>query len=276
MAGKIWFITGISRGLGFALANAALANGDHVVGTTRDGKPSEGLATERLSVLALDMKDLDRAGGVVREAQALHGRLDVIVNNAGYGLLGSVESADAAAVQHVFEVNLFGPLAIIRAALPLLRAQGSGHIVNISSIAALAPAAGSGIYAATKAAISALSVSLAQEVAPLGIWVTAVAPGSFRTDFLSEQSMRRTAQTIEDYAATSGRTVDGLLDKHGRQAGDPRLAAQAILAAVDADEPPLDLLLGTDALERSRRRLDRFESDVRQWEDLSASTDFTA
>jgi len=276
MAGKIWFITGISRGVGLALAKAALARGDHVVGTTRDGKAPEGLATERLGVLALDVTDLDRAGEAVREAHALHGRLDVIVNNAGYGLLGSVESADAAAVQHVFEANLFGPLAIIRAALPLLRAQASGHIVNISSIAALAPAAGSGIYAATKAAISALSVSLAQEVAPLGIWVTAVAPGSFRTDFLSEQSMRRTAQTIEDYAATSGRTVDGLLDKHGRQAGDPRLAARAILAAVDADEPPLDLLLGTDALERSRRRLDRFESDVRQWEDLSTSTDFTA
>ena len=275
MADKIWFITGISRGLGFALAEAALASGDQVIGTTRDGKVPEGLAAERLCVLALDIQDFDRAGDVVREAHALHGRLDVVVNNAGYGLLGSVESADAAAVQHVFEVNLFGPLAIIRAALPLLRAQASGHVVNISSIAAHAPAAGSGIYAATKAAISALSVSLAQEVAPLGIWVTAVAPGSFRTDFLSEQSMRRTAQTIEDYAATSGRTVDGLLDKHGRQAGNPRLAAQAILAAVDADEPPLDLLLGTDALDRSRHRLDRFESDLRQWENLSSSTDYT-
>lgn len=276
MADRIWFITGISRGLGFALAAAALDRGDRVVGTTRDGKMPEGLAAERLAVLALDTSGLEPAGDVVRQAHGLHGRLDLIVNNAGYGLLGSIESADASAVQQVFDVNVFGPLAIIRAALPLLRAQGSGHILNISSIAALAPAPGSGIYAATKAALSAMSVSLAQEVAPLGIWVTAVAPGSFRTDFLSDHSMRRTAQTIEDYAATSGRTVDGLLDKHGRQAGDPALAAHAILAAVDAEEPPLDLLLGTDALDRSRRRLDRFESDVRQWEDLSASTDFKA
>lgn len=274
MTDKIWFITGISRGLGFALAAAALDRGDRVIGTTRDGTAPDGFGAERLNVIALDTSDLVRAGDVVREAHAVHGRLDFIVNNAGYGLLGSIESADASATQHVFDVNFFGPLAIIRAALPLLRAQASGHILNISSIAALAPAPGSGIYAATKAALSAVSASLAQEVAPLGIRVTSVAPGSFRTEFLSGQSMRHSGNMIEDYAATSDRTVEGLLNKHGLQAGDPVLAAKVILTAVDADEPPLDLLLGTDALDRSRRRLDRFESDVRKWEGLSASTDF--
>lgn len=276
MAGKIWFITGISRGFGLALTRAALARGDTVVGTTRDGNPPAGTQSERLFVLPLEVADLAQAEAAVRDAHAQHGRLDVIVNNAGFGLLGSIETARADEVQHVFDVNLFGPLAIIRAALPLLRAQGSGHILNISSIAAIAPAPGSGIYSATKAALSAASFSLAQEVAPLGIWVTSVSPGSFRTEFLSERSVRRTGKSIDDYAATSGRALDGLLRGDGRQAGDPEQAALAIIAAVDADEPPLDLLLGSDALDRTRRRLGRFEDDIRRWEDISASTDFPA
>ena len=138
------------------------------------------------------MTDFMQAEAVVHDAHALHGRLDVIVNNAGFGLLGSIETAGAVEVQHAFDVNPFGPLAIIRAALPLLRAQGGGHILNLSSMAGIAPAPGSGIYSATKAALSAASLSLAQEVAPLGIWVTSVSPSSFRTEFLSERSVRRT------------------------------------------------------------------------------------
>lgn len=274
MPSKIWLITGISRGLGLALARAVLDGGDTVIGTTRDGRTPAGLSSDRLVVLPLDVADLRQVASVAAQAISTHGRIDVLVNNAGYGLLGPIETASAAEVQHVFDVNVFGPLALIRAVLPLMRAQGRGHILNISSVAAIAPAPGSGIYSATKAALSAASLSLAQEAAPLGIWVTAVSPGSFRTEFLSGQSARRTARNVDDYAATSGRAVDGLLTKDGKQIGDPVRAAQAIIAAVAAEEPPLDLVIGTDALDRTRRRLDRFEDDLRRWEEITTGTDF--
>lgn len=275
MAHKTWLITGISRGLGLALATAALDRGDVVVGTTRDGCSPPMLSSDRLHAFPLVMGDLTRVEQAFSEATALAGPIDVLVNNAGFGLLGSIETAAQDEIDQIFNVNVYAPLALIRGALPLMRARARGHIVNISSVAAIAPAPGSGIYSATKAALSAVSVSLAQEVAPMGIWVTNVSPGSFRTEFLSEQSVRRTERNVDDYAATSGRAVTGLLNKDGKQIGDPQKAAQAILAAVDADEPPLDLVLGSDAIARTRARLDRFEDDLRQWDDVSTSTDFT-
>jgi NAD(P)-dependent dehydrogenase (short-subunit alcohol dehydrogenase family) len=274
MTQKNWLITGVSRGLGLAIASAALARGDVVVGTTRDGQRPQGVTSPRLHILPLVMGDLEAVERAASDAAALVGPLDVVVNNAGFGLLGPIETAAQQEIDQIFNVNVYAPLAVIRGALPLLRKQGSGHIINISSVAAIAPAPGSGIYSATKAALSAMSVSLAQEVAPMGIWVTNVSPGSFRTDFLSEESVRRTERSVDDYAATSGRAVSGLLDRNGRQIGDPARAASAILAAVDADEPPLDLLLGSDALQRTRARLNRFDDDLRQWEDVSSTTNF--
>ncbi|QEL22023.1 SDR family NAD(P)-dependent oxidoreductase [Bosea sp. F3-2] len=274
MANKVWFITGISRGLGHALAQAALERGDRVIGTTREGLAPEGLSTEKLDVLPLEAGDAASIERAMTAAFALHGRIDVLVNNAGYGLIGPVEAASDEEVRRNFEINVFGPLAILRHALPRMRAQGRGHIVNISSIAGIAPGAGSGIYAGTKAALWAISSALSQELAPFGLWVTSVEPGSFRTDFLSGRSMLRTAAHIDGYAASSGRAVDTLLDKDGKQIGAPHRAALAILAAVDADEPPLDLLLGSDALQRAQIRLDRFDDDRRRWEDVSRGTDF--
>jgi NAD(P)-dependent dehydrogenase (short-subunit alcohol dehydrogenase family) len=248
MAEKTWFITGISRGLGLAIATAALDRGDIVVGTTRDGSSPFTLSSDRLYVLPLVMDDLGKVEQVFHEAASVAGPVDVLVNNAGFGLLGSIETAAQSEIDQIFNVNVYAPLALIRGALPLMRARGRGHILNISSVAAIAPAPGSGIYSATKAALAAMSVSLAHEVAPMGIWVTTVSPGSFRTGFLSEQSVRRTQSNVDDYAATSGRAVTGLLNKDGKQIGDPQRAAAAILAAVDAGEPPLDLVLGTDAI----------------------------
>jgi len=275
MARKIWLITGISSGLGHALAQAVLARGDLVIGTTRNGESPAGPGCENLTVLPLEMADEGQITRQVEAAFGRHGRLDVIVNNAGYGLLGSVESASEDEVKQVFAVNFFGPLALIKAALPYLRAQNSGHIVNISSVQAIAATPGAGLYAATKAALDAISYSLAQEVAPFGIWVSLVQPGAFRTAFLSDNSVRRTVRNIDDYAATSGRAVDGLLTRSGQQLGDPRRGAKAIIEAVDADEPPLNLLLGSDALTRTKTRLDRFDEDIRRWESLTLSTDFT-
>lgn len=271
---KTWFITGTSRGLGRALAEAALARGDVVIGATRGGTAAVADEGRRFHAVQLDVADAAAVQEAIDAAFAAHGRVDVLVNNAGYGLLGALEDATDAEVAHLFEVNVFGPLRLIRAALPHLRAQGSGHIVNVTSIAGRAPMAGSGAYAAAKAAMEGLSQSLAQEVAPLGLRVTAIAPGGFRTDFLSDHSIRRSAAGTDAYARTVGAALAHLDAVAGRQLGDPARAATAILAAVDADAPPLRLLLGTDALRRTREALDATTREMIAWEATTRSTDF--
>ena len=273
---RVWLITGASRGLGRELARAVLARGDIVVGTSRDGKLDLDLGAGELHGLPLDLTKPGQESAVIERARAIHGRLDVLVNNAGAGLLGAVEEADDAEADRVFALNFFGPLRLIRAALPFLREAGSGHVVNVSSIAGVAPMAGSGLYAAAKFALSGMSESLAQEVAPLGIRVTVVEPGAFRTDFLSGQSIAHSARTIDAYAPTSGAVVDYLAQMDGHQAGDPARAAAAILDLVDAPEPPLHLLLGSDALKRARAQLDKLAALYDRWEPTTRSTDFPA
>lgn len=270
---KTWLITGISRGLGKALAEAALARGDTVIGTVRHGTPDIAPAAGTLHVLALDIADAAAIAPAIDAAFAQTGRIDVLVNNAGYGLLGAIEEATDAEVERLFRTNVLGPFALIRAALPGLRAQGSGHIVNITSIAGRAPMASSGMYAAAKAAMEGLSQSLSQEVAPLGLKVTAVAPGGFRTDFLTDHSIRRSTVAAA-YADSVGRSLAYLDASAGRQPGDPVRAAQAILDLVDSPEPPLHLLLGSDALRRAREKLDAVIDEIDRWEGVTLSTDF--
>jgi NAD(P)-dependent dehydrogenase (short-subunit alcohol dehydrogenase family) len=270
---RIWFITGVSRGLGRALAKAVLARGDVVIGTTRDGNSDLPMSSHRLHILPLELLSADQVRTAVVTAHALHGRLDVIVNNAGHGLLGAVEETRIEEVRHLFEVNFFGPLQVIQAALPYLRAQHHGHIVNISSISGLAPRPSSGIYGATKFALEGLSESLAQEVVPLGIRVTLVEPGAFRTDFLSAHSIQNAANSIHAYTETSGK-IDDLLEIAGKQPGDPTLAAEAIITAVETKEPPLHLVLGADAVERARAKLERLLEEMDQWKLVSLSTNF--
>jgi NAD(P)-dependent dehydrogenase (short-subunit alcohol dehydrogenase family) len=270
---KTWFITGISRGLGKALAEAALARGDTVVGTMREGAPDIAPGRGTLHVLTLDVADADAIAPAVAAAFAKTARIDVLVNNAGYGLLGAIEEASDAEVARLFDVNVFGPFRLIRAALPHLRQQGSGHIVNITSIAGRAPMASSGMYAAAKSAVEGLSQSLGQEVAPFGLKVTAIAPGGFRTDFLTDHSVRR-SQIADAYADSVGKSLAYLDAMAGRQIGDPARAAAAILTLVDAPEPPLHLLLGSDALRRGREKLDAVIEEIDRWEDLTCSTDF--
>ena len=226
-------------------------------------------------MLTLDLDDPAGPGRAVEEAFAVTGRVDVLVNNAGYGLLGAIEGASDAEVRHLFEVNLFGPFRLIRAALPRLRAQGSGHIVNVTSIAGRAPMAASGLYAAAKSAMEGLSQSLAQEVRPLGIHVTAVAPGGFRTDFLSKHSIRRSDDAVTRiYRDSVGQALDHLDDIAGQQIGDPARAADAIIAAVEASDPPLHLLLGSDALARARTRMEAVHAEMEGWRDVTTGTDF--
>jgi NAD(P)-dependent dehydrogenase (short-subunit alcohol dehydrogenase family) len=270
---KIWFVTGISRGLGQSLAEALLARGAIVIGTTRSGKAAIAGDAGRLHVLPLEVTDPAAVRQAVEAAFALHGRIDVVVNNAGYGLLGAVEEASEDQVAHLFDVNFHGPRRIIQAALPRLRAQRSGHIVNVTSVAGIAPGAGSGMYAAAKMAVEGMSQSLAREVGPLGIRVTLVEPGAFRTDFLSEHSIRHTSGGIADYDATAGATRRRLAANAGRQAGDPARGAAAIIAAVESASPPLHLVLGPDAIRRTHEMLDAFAADLAAWEAVGLGTD---
>ena len=269
---SVWFITGISRGLGRALTQAALGRGHTVVGTTRSGTVDLDAPAGRLHVLAFELDDPQGAEEVIGRASALAGGLDVVVNNAGYGLLGPVEEASPDEVRHLFQVNFFGALHVIQAALPYLRKQGHGQLVNVSSIAALDPLAGSGLYAAAKSALSALSESLFEELNAIGIKVTVVEPGSFRTEFLSTDSIRFTKPHIDDYAVTVGPVLDHFADHAGSQAGDPDRAAAVIIDAVESGNPPLHLVLGADALRRCRGRLERLNTDLDEWEIRSAAT----
>jgi NAD(P)-dependent dehydrogenase (short-subunit alcohol dehydrogenase family) len=272
---KTWFITGVSRGLGLALADAALARGDTVIGTVRAGTPAFTAPTEKLTLLTLDMTDADAIEPTVEQAFALaDGQIDVIVNNAGYGLLGAIESASDEEVARLFAVDVFAPFRVIRAALPHLRAKRGGHILNVTSIAGRAPGAASGMYAAAKFALEGLSASLSQEVAPAGIKVTAVAPGAFRTDFLAPTSIRKSAAESGDYQESVGKVASALDAMAGKQLGDPVRAAEAILKLVDDPNPPLHLLLGSDALRRARAKLDSVIEDMDSWEDVTRSTDF--
>jgi NAD(P)-dependent dehydrogenase (short-subunit alcohol dehydrogenase family) len=256
------------------LAEAALARGDLVVGTTRDGKSEIGASRGTLHVLPLEVGDAAAIESTVAKAFELAGGLDVIVNNAAYGLLGAIENASDAEMARLFEVNVFGTFRVVRAALPKLRAQGRGHIINITSIAGRAPMAGSGLYAATKSAVEGFSQCLAQEVGPLGIKVTAVAPGAFRTDFLSSHSIRKSAPASDGYSNSVGRSLSHLDEMAGKQVGDPARAAQALLAVVDAEQPPLQLLLGSDALRRAREKLDSVIEEIDLWEEVTRGTDF--
>jgi short-subunit dehydrogenase len=210
----------------------------------------------------------------VREAYATARTIDVLVNNAGYGLLGAFETATDEEMLRLFTVDVFAPIRIIRAALPHLRRQGSGHIVNITSIAGRAPTIGSALYSAAKHALEGLSAALSLEVAPLGIKVTSVAPGAFRTDFLSDHSIRRSAPEDAAYAESIGRSASRYATLHGQQAGDPKLAAEAIIDAVCSANPPLHLLIGTDALRRARDKLSAVTKEIEVWETVTRSTDF--
>ncbi|AKT38641.1 oxidoreductase [Chondromyces crocatus] len=273
---KIWLITGASRGLGAEITRAALDKGDAVVATARS--PRDITARfgehERLFPVALDVADERQAQTAIQAAIERFGHIDVLVNNAGFGVLGAAEETSDAETRAVFDTNVFGVLRVLRAALPHFRARRSGHIINISSIGGFSGAAGYAVYAATKFALEGLSESLADEVAPLGIRVTIVEPGYFRTDFLSGGSLRPTAQQIADYADTVGKVRVMSSERNGRQPGDPALAAQAVVTIAHAEQPPLRLPLGLDAIARNRQKLADVAREMDVWQALGESTWF--
>jgi NAD(P)-dependent dehydrogenase (short-subunit alcohol dehydrogenase family) len=272
----VWFITGCSRGIGRALAERVLARGHRLIATARHPDTLTDLAgayPDRCRVLALDVADAAQVTTVVEQAAEAFGRLDVVVNNAGYGLIGAFEETDDEQIVRIFEANFFGALRVIRAALPIMRAQRRGHFVNLSAAAAIANYPGFSIYGATKWALEGVSESLAAEVRPLGLKVTIVQPGPFRTEFGS-RSLERAAGQISDYEPSSGKFRRLLETMAGRQPGDPAKAADAIIAAVASDNPPLRLVLGKYAVDKARRKLVTAARELDAVSDAGRAADF--
>jgi NAD(P)-dependent dehydrogenase (short-subunit alcohol dehydrogenase family) len=274
---RVWFITGASRGFGALIAEAALKAGDAVVATARD--PSTVTARlgshERLLATRLDVTIETEAHEAAGQAVRKFGRIDILVNNAGYGLLGAIEEASAAETEKLFGTNVFGLLGVTRAVLPHMRRQRSGHIINVSSVGGYTGYPGWGVYGATKFAVEGISEALAGEVAPLGIHVTVVEPGFFRTDFLDDTSLVRTAQQIDDYSESVGKTRAHATDFNHGQRGDPRKLASAFIALVNAKNAPLRLPLGSDTVERIEAKNAHVAQELSEWRTVSTSTDFT-
>ncbi|WP_217238226.1 oxidoreductase [Streptomyces sp. AC555_RSS877] len=275
---SVWLITGCSSGLGRALAEHALERGDRVAVTARNRTSVTDLAArygDRALALRLDVTDLESVTAAVQACEAEFGRIDVLVNNAGYGYLTAVEEGEDHAVRALYDTNVHGVVTVLKAVLPGMRARRSGSIVNISSFGGLAAFPATGYYHATKFALEGLSESLAAELAPLGIKVTIAEPGGLRTQWAGA-SMQQSPIRLDDYEKTAGKRREATLGVFGRQPGDPVRAAAAIAVAVDADTPPLRLLLGSDALAGARARLDRMRGEIDANEALTKSVDLEA
>ena len=271
-----WLITGVSGGLGRALAQAALARGDRVAGTVR--KPAdlasfEAITPGRAHGFLADMTDEASIRTAVEGAEAKLGGIDVLVGNAGYGLIGAVEESSLAEIRAQFEANVFGPIAAIQAVLPYFRGRRAGHIITITSVGGVAAWAGTGVYCGSKHALEGVTQTLAQEVAELGIKVTNVEPGGMRTDYAG-RSLIVSERKIADYDGAA-RNAERILGGHaGQEPGDPAKVAAAILAIAGADEPPLQLLLGADAMLYATRQLAAYQTEIGRWAKLSLSTGF--
>ena len=273
---KVWLITGCSTGFGRELAKEVLAMGYNAAVAARNTDDVkdivEGYSQTAIAV-KLDVTKATDIAAAVNTTVEKFGHIDVLVNNAGIGYFGAIEESEDAAVRRMFEINFFGLAKMTQQVLPIMRKQRSGHIVNISSIGGLRSFPGVGFYNATKFAVDGLSESLAKEMAPLGIKVTIVAPSGFRTDWAG-RSAQDSPVKIDDYASTAAKNAGDIRGYSGSQPGDPVRAAKAIIKAVEADEPPLRLLLGVAALKGARMKLDELKNDFDTWEETTAGADF--
>jgi short-subunit dehydrogenase len=274
--GRTWFITGASTGFGRLLAEEVLKAGGKVIATARKLDKVIDLEQKypgKAKAFALDVTDYPQIASVVAQTTASYGPVHVLVNNAGYGFAGAIEEATEDEYMPMFNTNVFGLIRVTQTLLPHLRAQKSGHILNLSSIGGLVATPGMGYYNASKFAVEGLSEALAQEVAPLGIRVTIVEPGPFRTDFLGRSGVQAAA-TLPEYDATAGNMRRYFADQDGKQKGDPLRAVHAMMQVVDSPNPPLRLLLGAAALQRLRSKLDSVQKEVAAWESTTLGADF--
>ncbi|HXH16828.1 MAG TPA: oxidoreductase [Sphingomonas sp.] len=272
----VWFISGCSTGFGRELAKLVLARGWRAVVTARDAARVADLADgleDRALAVALDVTDQAQIDDTVAQAKAKFGRIDVLVNNAGYGYQASIEEGDDAKIRAQFDANVFGLFAMTRAVLPILRAQRSGHVINITSVAGLVGFPGSGYYAASKHAVEGFSDSLLAEVAPLGIRVTCVEPGPFRTDWAG-RSLKQTPVAIADYAETAGKRLDGTREISGTQAGDPVRAGEAMIALTEDANPPRHLVLGRWGYEAVVEKMAARLKEIEAYKQESLGADF--
>jgi NAD(P)-dependent dehydrogenase (short-subunit alcohol dehydrogenase family) len=266
-----WFITGVSTGFGRFLALELVRRGERVVGTVRKPEQAAELEAAGVSVVLLDVNDAKRAAPAVAEGIAKLGGMDVLVNNAGYGLMGAIEALPESAIHDIMETNFFGALRVTRAAIPELRAHG-GTIISISSMAGIVGISGAGAYCASKFALEGLSESLAHELAPFGIKVMIVEPSSFRTDFHG-RSMRTTPTRIKAYAGTQAGDMNTLLEGYaGKEKGDPLKGVRAILQALDSANMPLRLILGADAVSAIEAKQEQLRAELAEWKAVSLAT----
>ncbi|MFZ3597943.1 oxidoreductase [Streptomyces sp. BH104] len=273
---RVWLVTGASSGFGRAITEAAVAAGDVVVAAARRTAPLDDLVAahpDQVETLALDVTAVGDVQAAVDGVADRHGRIDVLVNNAGRGMVGAVEEASDAELRDLMDLHFFGPAALTRAVLPHMRGRGSGTIVQLTSMGGRFAFAGVGAYCATKFALEGLSEALAAEVAPLGIRVLIVEPGAFRTGFAGSADLTPVS-TLDAYQDTVGPVLAALPGGSGQEPGDPAKAAAAILTAVDADEAPLRLPLGNDAVDAIAAQLDGSRAELAAWEKLARSTDF--
>jgi NAD(P)-dependent dehydrogenase (short-subunit alcohol dehydrogenase family) len=276
MSEKVWFITGVSSGFGRTLSEEVARNGDKVIGTVRQQSLLEefnNISVGNTFAYLMDVTNPDGVKATIEAAFKHFGRLDVLVNNAGFGFLGAVEEATMKDYREVMETNFFGALQVTQAVLPYMRKQGSGRIIQMSSAAGFRATAGFGIYNASKFALEGMSEALALEVAPLGIKVTIVEPGPFRTNFAGS-SIKAAKQEMPEYEATARVFKNNILGYAGQQEGDPQKAAQVIMQVVNAENPPLRLPLGSTAITAVRKKLEQVEEDIKNWESIAANTSF--
>jgi NAD(P)-dependent dehydrogenase (short-subunit alcohol dehydrogenase family) len=273
---RTWFITGASTGFGRILAEEVLKAGGKVIVTARKLEKVADLEQKypgKARAFALDVTDAAQIHSVVAQAITGFGPVDVLVNNAGYGIVGAIEEATEDEFMPVYDTNVFGLIRVTRALLPYMRQQRSGHILNLSSIGGVTASPGWGYYQSTKFAVEGLTEALAAEVAPLGIHVTAIEPGPFRTDFLGRSGVEA-AKRIEDYDGTAGKARHYMDSQNGKQQGDPVRAVHAMIAVVESPNPPLRLLLGAGALQRLRAKLDAWQKEIAEWESVTVGADF--
>ncbi|CRI57121.1 oxidoreductase [Pseudomonas sp. CCOS 191] len=275
---RTWLITGASRGFGSLIVQQALAAGDAVIATARNPDDIEARLGKHANLLAvrLDVTREEQAHAAVAAGIQRFGKIDVLVNNAGFGVLGAVEETSASETERLFATNVFGLLNVTRAVLPHMRRQRSGHVINISSLGGYHAYMGWGVYGSTKFAVEGISEAMQQELAPLGIKVTVVEPGFFRTDFLDEQSLVKTALELPDYATTVGAMRSHAQAANHAQPGNPEKLAEALMALTNASQPPLRLALGSDAVARIEAKNSAVERELAQWRELSLSTDFAS
>jgi NAD(P)-dependent dehydrogenase (short-subunit alcohol dehydrogenase family) len=277
IAPKVWLITGCSTGFGRALAEAVLKKGDYLLATAREPEQLRALIEhypETAKSVRLDITSPQDIQAAVDTAIATFGRIDVLVNNAGHGLIAALEEVSDAKIHQFFETNFFGALRLMRTVLPVMRQQGSGHIVNLSSTAGLVGFGGSSLYCGAKFALEGASEALSKEVESFGIKVTLIEPGAFRTDF-NGRSLIAAEQSIDAYATVSGALLQWFKEMDGQQPGDPAKAAQAIIQAVESPHPPMRLALGSDAMSLLQEKLEWVKSDLDAWQQVTLSTDYS-